>query len=98
MIWGSACLLCCVRRRLTFFRCGAAHSFRVFCIMEVLIFWLILECHPGVASVVEFWVCFGLPFEGVVIFWSVLEMSSRGGECVEFWIMFWSSLEILILL
>jgi len=56
-----------------------------------------LECHPGVASVVEFWVRFGLPFE-VVIFWLVLEMSSRGGECVEFWIMFLSSLEILILL
>ena len=50
------------------------------------------------ASVVEFWVCFVLPFEGVVMFWSVFKMSSRGGECVEFWGMFLGSLEILILL
>ena len=56
-----------------------------------------LEGHPGVASVVEFWVRFGLPFEVVVIFWLVLEMSSRGGECVGFSV-FLGSLEVLILL
>ena len=45
-------------------------------------FRLFLESHPGVAGGIEFWVCSGLPFGGVVIFWSVFEIS-RSGECVE---------------